>query len=422
MYSYVDSVYLGLTFGSKWERDSLTNLHLDQISMKNLFKDFQHVYLVLEHPANPDPIYADLEQFRLFQSTSDLTLQEFLTNLEGLAVSEIESLPSIETKEARYLNALQGSYRIDRCRIGFPTPVNYPTSDLPDLKLTRPDMDTDMSLLHTHGLMSVNGFYHRTDTDNNEAYIRDGAKTLLKTYENHVGLFSFLDLCAVEQVPIQEHQIFSPIDGDPLRTRININLERNLENKTVLMVLGGYLVLPEDQVFWQTGDSIFTLDLNRLPYIERLFESNAFIDLSEMNIPHPSSQMGDDVALIDELWSDEKIIKYLTLSQTFMVVLDIPRIEVDRTFVRSSGVAGALTTYQKPQLPLIMGHGRQVEYWRREERPYWSIMVKDPLYRNYILTQKLHESVQVINNHLDNVEPFQFGRGFLLRISGQPNN
>ncbi len=416
MYVYSDSVYLTRSVGSQWQKDSDTEVHLENKSMFDIFANYSKIYLILSHTIIEGLKYVDMDVFKEQYSSSNLTLSELLVLNGSNTLEYVVSIPDTAIKYARYGDAFRAKYKIDTTIIGVSLPDNYPEEDKKDLVLQRPLYNTDMATIHSHCLVSVNGYFHMTDTDGTKAYVYEGGNTLHKSKLNSLGILSFLDIGELTKIQLDPDRILAESEEGVLKDKIIFSVEEDLTNKSYILVLGGYLIFPSFNTFWQSGENTFSLDLNKLPYVERIFESDLYLDLSHLELE--DHMIGEHVYSIPELWSDETIKKYMTMSQSFLVLVDIPNLYTEKVFLKNSNTPGFFTAYQDPVLPLFINYGKVAEYWKTFEDGYWAVTVNDSYLRNYIITQQNIQNLIGINDHLDPTKPFTYSRGYLLNIYG----
>lgn len=416
MYVYSDSVYLTRSVGSQWQKDSVTEVHLETKSIFDIFANYSKIYLILTNNMVAGITYVDMDIFKEQYSSSSLTLSELLVLNGDNTLEYVDSIPDTTIKYAKYGDAFRAKYKIDTTIIGVSLPDNYPEEDKKDLVLQRPLYNTDMTTIHSHCLVSVNGYFHMTDTDGTKAYVYEGGNTLHKSKLNALGILSFLDIGQLTKIQLDPTRILAEADDGFLKDKIIFSVEQDLTNKSYMLVLGGYLIFPSFNTFWQSGENTFSLDLNKLPYVERIFESDLYLDLSHLEL---SDQiLGDHVYSAPELWSDETIKKYMTMSQSYLVLVDIPNLYTEKIFLKNSNTPGFFTAYQDPTLPLFINYGKIAEYWKTFEDGYWAVNVNDSYLRNYIITQQNIQNSIGINDHLDPTKPFTYSRGYLLNIYG----
>lgn len=409
MYTYVSAHVVSARPNSQFETKDIATTRINEVFAANRL-----ILLTVTHPAVQDPFVVSLEPLRLTYSQSLDYIQVVLNGLGDTALPVVDFDPSSSIRYAKYSDARRVGYRVELANMGQNYPDNYPEEALMDVVLSRPTYNTDMALLHTHALMSVNGFYHMTATDNTKAYILDGGKSYRVANKNHFGIWSFFDIGAVEKVPLDPLDIVPADPTKNLKDKIRFSVDVDLTGKSVFLVLGGYLVFQQDNIFTQVNDNSFLLDIKNLPHAARIMESDKFIDLSSLELTRPVDD--NTTYSVTEIFSDEVLRKYLTLSQSFLVVVDTPSLNVEKMELRETGTYSVFTTVQEPLYPLIIGNGRQIEYWRKQEEGAWALLIGDEFAKNYMaLMQPLPSGV--INDSLNSNEPVIPQHPLLLAVS-----
>ena len=414
MYTYVDTLAVEKSIGSTWTHYDTKNVMLRQV-----YGRFSKMILIVHDSYTDKEMYVNMMYYVTSLATSEQTVGEWLHDMNGLPLSTVTELPTADYKYAEYANAVLHGYKIMPAWMGNYVPDNYPLLDLPDLRLTRPRLPTNMELLHTHCMLSVNGYYHQTDATEDEAYIIQGGTTAAMHRCSHVGILSFMSIGAIQKQPWKKEQIVPLEEGGALKDGMILRTDVDLTDKSVFMIVGGYLVTPQDGVFYQNGDQTFVFQLKGIPYIERYFNSYKELDMSSMNVIKETSSTSADAINQDSLWSDEVIMQYMMLSQSFLVIVDSPELFFEHANVRVSNLPGFITSYQEPKWPLVMGYGKHVEYSRVKEYKWWALRVNDPYYRHFAFTTVPTQTLQTVS---DNLVPYNQAyfrtTGYLLKIGG----
>mgnify|MGYP000623845316 FL=1 len=222
MYSYIKSVCLARTAGSQWIEQNIAN-HV----VFSIYDTFSKVYVELSLPALPQNIYIDLDSLRAEFSSYAGTLNDLLVTLGSRTLETVPQLPNTEIKFVKYSDAIRARYKVDICKIGLNLPDNYPVDGKPDLVLTRPAYETDLTLIHSHCLVTVNGYVHMTDTDGTKAYVVDGGKTLQRSRMNKLGIMSFLDVGRLTKVKILPADISGQTPAGDLYNRTFFTVNRD---------------------------------------------------------------------------------------------------------------------------------------------------------------------------------------------------
>lgn len=409
MYNYQSALVLGRTIGAQWH-----DADLSHILVYDIFNNYTQVFLTLTNPYLDAPVHVDMNQLRARYSSYDGLLTQLLIDIGSETLPTVASLPNAQVRYAKYSDAFFSGYKVDTTKIGVGNLNGYTPSELVDLKITRPGSDTDVTLIHKYCLVTVNGYIHRTDCDNQNTYVYDGRKSLARCRENQAGILSFLDIGKLKQVPIDPANIYAQDTNSDLKTRAYFWVDEDLTNKSVALVLGGYLIFPEEQVFWQTSERTFAINFNAMPLIERLFESNMYLDLSFLDLDRYNNL--PDLMSVPELLSDDTLKKYMTMSQSFLVIIDAPNVFTNRTHLRDCKLPGMFTAFSDPTYPLFVNYGKMAEYWKTKEDGQWSVTVRDSFLRNFVLSSRPDAQLQVVSPAGVPTQKFYHSRGYMMQI------
>lgn len=413
MYIYVKSFVIARTFGSEWISPDISNLQI-----KAIYEKYFKAYLVVKDTLTDTEVNIDLEHYKHEYVESDLTIAQWLHALAGTVLKTIPVIEAAHMASVRYENAISTGYKYSLGRIGFPYPQNMTHDELHDLRIVRPNYPTNMRLLHTHCLLTVNGYFHQSDADEEAAWIVDGGKTAMKSRCSHTGILSFLDIGSVELVQITNEMISPLTQGEVLSEGLLIKLDKDLTSKSPIFFIGGYMIRPEPETFYQVGDSTWCLNLLGLPYFERVLESQKHLDLSSMELEHPDNHI-DGTLNREQLLTDKTIRAYLTLSQSFIAIVDTPELYFNKVFVRNSNLPGMITAFQEPTMPLVMGYGKCVEYSKIQESMYWALRVYDEWYKQFVWQTAPTSVNQFLSSQYQAWKPHLRSQAFLLDIRGK---
>lgn len=409
MYTFKTAIAVAKTAGARWGSVSIGSVPVYQ-----LFSLYRKMYITLGNTFLDGDVTIDMEILRLRYSTVTDTFSVFLVSLGDLALTPTVVPPVIKPKYAVYRDAFRTGYNVKPVLKTVADSVQLPDADKVDLKLTKTTPVTDMEVFFKNCLVSVNGYYHSTDFNGTDVFINDGAKTMRKSKQNQIGITSFLPIGNITNIRITSDMIFKQAVDSDLRKRIYVKTGAITAGKTIFLILGGYLILPETGSFWQTNDDTFAIDLSRMPFLQRIFESQQTLDLSSLGLDISSS---DITAInIDQLMTDDVLTKYLTLSQSFFCVINAETVFTNRIPIRSAGSPGMMIAYSEPNYPLVVGHGRMAEYWHVEEDGQWAVNMADSYRHNRVFMTVPESDLTVINS---NDTPHEFARssqGYLLEI------
>ena len=406
-YAYVGARALPTKPAAQWVDVDLSNTIVSKI-----YQEYQQIILTLS--LDGEEHYVDMAQLKARYATYNNKLSVLLLSLGSETLDYLTVRPGGRMDYIAYTDVKRVGYHTMRTKAGVVTPENYPVADLVDLELTRGSYSTDLSLIHTHGLASVNGFYHQTDTDGTRAFVLQGGNSVQTKNFGHVGVIDFTRIGRLQKPVIDMTTVVSVNPDALLYDGLKFTVEEDLTDKSYFLILGGYMVLPQDGVFWQCGDQDFQLNLFKLHYLERVLESREFIDLTPLELT--VSELNKDNINIEELTSDAVVKRYLSLSQSFMVIVDRKNLFWNKRYLRQAMMPGLFTSYQEPIYPLFVGYGRSAEYWKVHEDGYWGVTVEDSWFRNYIFDRQSKDTLVNVTSQLAMDRPYFHSQGFLLEI------
>jgi hypothetical protein len=416
-YIYVDSLAVPKGVNGMWSSPFLSDKSVD-----SLFRDYSIVYLKLKETTTDEEGYVNIEFFDDKRSYSGTLAAMLDANGENTIPLTPDLNIEARVREATYFDAIRHNFHVKLGIIGVPDAESYPRSEQKDLLVKKSVPGTHLKMLHTHGIPLVNGYLHRTDysPDENTVYVLGGGSTNTISNMNTIGFIDFRKVGRVEKIAITDDMI-SNLADKPLFRAASLNLEgkvHDLDKKTILLSVGGYLFYPKNDVFYRVDEDSWILSLSNTPYIERLIESSKNLDLTSLGMTD-LSLFGKHSVNSEEVTSDEFIRKYLKLSQSFIIAVGVNRMAFEKQYVRGANMPGIFTTPVEPTYPLMVGYGKFVCYWKEDkEDNIWQVTVDDSFYRRYILSE---DKLKVPRVYTDQEAPFRnnyFSNGYMLKIMG----
>lgn len=410
MYTFITAHCLARTITSTWKETNISKSLLNTV-----LTTYRKVYLIVKSAPINSNVIVDLDTLRSKYAGMNITISEMLAFHAGLPLVTTKELPNMKMKYVRYMTGYKAGYKFNIVKAGYKYSIPQESEYLPDLRITRPTYNTDLRELHTHCLTTVNGFVHATDTDGEAHYVLDGAKTMRISNDNRYGFLSFAEIGKLTKTSINIDHIQPAVEGMSLHDKIVFTVDEALVNKPFFLVLGGYLVFPENGVFWRVGENSFYLDLKRLPYLERLMESKEFIDIAHLGITNLS--MSGEAMDLREAFSDKVIKNYLTMSQSFFVSVDSDTFIANKYALRTTNIPGQFHSNVEPFVPMFVRNGRMVEYWTTKLDNTYVVSVPDAYYRNYALSYRDKTSERVTNDALLSQNPIYHTGALFLEIT-----
>ena len=349
-------------------------------TVSNLYETYRKLYVTLLTGNPAQTVYLDMDEIRPTYSDYDDTLAQLMIDIMDASLPTTSEPPIINTRAARFMDAFRAGYSVKTYSSLYGE--NAAPVDRNDALLTRARPKIDYELLYETTLVTVNGYYHRTDLMTGTGMVVYGAGESVRiSNQAQIGLLTFEGMCNVRTVPFTQDMIFKQDPSVDLAKATYIQSRLDLVGKNVIFVIGGYLHLIGG-VVTLVGDDLFKIDFNNYPLFDRFYEMKNYLDTSGFNLS--TSTVNEDQVAVEELLSDENIVALLLMSQSFMVVLDTPHLYEARNYVKSTGYPGSYIAYTAPNRPLVTGLGRHNEYWYRQEDDQYILTVYDNSVSNRI--------------------------------------
>lgn len=364
MYTLVSAIAEPLGGDSRWKEVSIGSL-----AMRAIYSTYANAVAVLTNSFLNHPVALDLALIRATWGTSDLTLSQVLASLGSASLPTSDTIPTLATRYARYQDAFRAGYKITPKHPLYAIDMDVPLADKRDLALQREDVD--YLDFRKYAMVSVNGYWHQVDSDNLAVYVKDGDVSRQKSGQATIGVFSFKNLGELTYVPITPEMVYKQRPEQQLRHTAYIDVGQDLSDYTVILVLGGYMHVLDKNTFFRTGDRGLAVSVENLPLFERYHESRQMLDFS--SLPLQLTNRNDSQVGVSDLLSDACIRAYLTLPQSFIVLLKNTRVFATRYPIRATPAPGVFTSYVKPEWPLVLGYGKNANYWSTFEDGQWSV-------------------------------------------------
>lgn len=412
MYSLVSAIGVPVAAGSRW-----TAISIGSLSMSAIFQQYRRVIATLSNPALTANVGLDFDVIRQTTQGLSTTFAAYLTANGSASLPTITgTIPTIKPVYAKYADAFHAGYTV--------TPVGpyqaidspIPAPDRTWLYLTKAGVD--FTLFENSCLVSVNGFYHWSETNGAGIYVKNGDVSRQKSLAAQVGITSFREVGSITTIPITAGMLYKPDSTVPMRYRTYINLGVSMTGKVPMLVLGGYLHVLDPKTFVQVNDTSIMVDVENLPILNRYYESSPYLDFSSLALPSNnvnSSQIG-----VSDLLGDAALTAYFTLSQSFVVLLDETNVFVDRSYLRTTTFAGKYISGIPPIYPLVNGFGRTCEYWYKlEDTKYtqYAVNVRDGIEYNYLFNTVMDASVlRTVTDQIDPDNPGTYSPAYFNLI------
>lgn len=356
------------------------SIDISTITVANLYYEYRKVILTLQTGNPAVTVYLDMDEVRDTYSTYNDTVAQLLIDIMEASLPTTAVAPDIRTRTARFMDAFRAGYAVKPYNTLYGE--NVAMSDRVDALLSRSSPVADYSLFYNTTLVTVNGFYHRTDLSAGKGIIvYKASESLRKSNQNQIGLLTFDTMTTIQTIPIADSMIYKQDDNVPLSQAAYINTNIDFTNKSVVFVIGGYMHFVSD-IITKVGESLFKIDFANYPLFDRFYEMRHHLDVSSFNLS--TSTVNPDQIAVEELQTDENIKALLLMSQSFIVALDTAHLYTEKNYVKGTGYPATYIGFTTPNKPLVAGLGRHLEYWYRREDDQYILTVYDNAVSNRI--------------------------------------
>lgn len=352
---------------AQWKNHDVVNLTPAQINAT-----FRKLYLTLQGEGQSGSINVDISSLSLQLDWQEDTLAAIFANWGNQAFTPVE-LPNYRAERVIFGEAFRLGYEVNRAKPGS----HYSSTGLPtektELQIYRSDID--MERFSRQCVMMANGYLYRHEYSNGIVYVPGAGYSLAAgDKRNNVGFLSFEKIGDVSQIPITEAMVRKASPSTKLADKclIQIPQEVDTNGKTIMLVLAGHLYFMGD-VVRQTADRLLRIRMEVVPVMERFIESRGCIDYSGLGL---DDHLGDRFDL-EEFFSDDVMRKYIAHPQSFLLVVDTPRISYSLQYIKNLPLPGRFISRKEPTAPLRVSHNRFAEYWSVEDGGEWLICVAD---------------------------------------------
>lgn len=360
MYTLERARYRKDRMSGRWAEGDLSNEPVTTLTTK-----FGAVVLYIRWPGPGTGNYKALDFYKVTSWLNDvsptMTVQGWLTSIGNKTLPFEAEFPSEKENLVRYAQAWHAGYVIQpRSRVGHALSESSKFMK-EDLIMTHPTHD--YAGYDKFCLTTVNGYFHITDFTEFGIRIVDGNKSVRRANDNQIGVYSFETIGEITKHPITIDMLTKP-DPDYLMADnlfLTVPPDIDIDNKTVLLVVGGYLQVL-GKTFLPVSERTFKVSLGSNMFLDRYIQSVRQLDVDRLGLTlDPKSPT---LMSTKELFSDQTTLRYMTLSQSFLVVVDSPSLFQEYEPVESLHLPGRFIDKDGPNLPMVGAYGKMLDYHR----------------------------------------------------------
>jgi hypothetical protein len=398
-YTYVSAVARATRQTVQWEA-----VNLSQVPLNTILQDYYEVSIELSNPFDPANTYlttSTLQQVAPAVIPSP-TLTAWLVSLGNSALPTIAQAPQTTTSPVLYADAWQAGFVANLTDINAAPDAQIPPSGMDDLLLTKPGLD--MANMSNYILTTVNGHLHLSGGSINGLYVIDGGKSGRIANNNHVGILDFLNVGTVQQIPITADMVYKPNTNWSYSQAVWIDVGVSMTNKIL------------DDTYVKTGDQSIKIFFNRIDFPQRLYQSMNFIDLSSLPLDRGPSGAASEQFTVASLYSDEVIAAYLTLSQSFVILVDVVDFYTLTHQLEACNVPGRYFGTSLQQFPLVGPCGKLYDYRLSLEEDTYVYGCESMEWAHYLFESMDWLNYLSLGGNRDGHRPWSNGKGYLLEF------
>ncbi len=275
--------------------------------------------------------------------------------------------PTLEFGYSEYipLNYHLGT-KIQPAKSGYHPSHDVSIDDYDDIIVTLPDIS--QRHVHDYCLFTVNGFVFNSKYQDYGVRVCHAGDLVRNSEEFNGGIINFEKVGKVKQVPITPNMITKIDTGKTWFDKITIDTTTYVGDKSVGIVIGGYLHLLDDMVK-VIGPTTVTLSMRNYALLDRISNSMKELDLTFMGL--------DDInnsSSVGEFLNEDNIYKYLTSKYSFLVIIDNPNLEIDKYSVSTMAMSGTYIVGKDQRLGFLTDQiGKAIDYWPIYECGQWAL-------------------------------------------------
>ena len=418
MYTLVSAIGKSFASAGRWE-----SVDIGAMPLSEIYANYLKVYAVLTNPFVTGQVSLDLSQIQAADGGLSITFNEFLAQNGDALLPTSTTIPTLNPKYAEYKDGFKAGYKVQPVNKLAAPDAQLPLSDKTWLYLTKTDgqgNSIDFDLFYKSVMVTINGYFHNIDAISTAAWVMDGMKSRNVSKQNQIGMLNFQNLGSLQYIALTPQMIYKQNDAQAYRNQMYVNLGVDTTNKTIMLVLGGYLHILDTKTFYRVGPSAIAINFNNLPILERYHESMQYLDFSDL----PFDRDANDPSKINvaDFLSDENLVAYATMSQSFVVLLDNPEVFIEYDKVYTGKLTNILVSNQEPKYPLVNGHGKIADYWSVEEDGRWALTVYDNRWHQRTYNTIDWRNADCVNKARQSQQTVIPSRAFFLKIGTDFNS
>lgn len=402
---YVAQKAIGVRLGinKRWENIALTT------PVQQMFQHYRRVQLELLPQDAAAAVFLDLQELAPTYSQFAGTIADLLVSIGDASLPTTVTGITLDPKRATYRDAFQAGYRVQPVGQLNTIDESVPNHMQPNIRLTREGFN-DYRYAFEHMLVSINGYYHQTDTDGiNGLMVVDAMKSVVRSDQNQIGLLSFSQMCSLQTLRITDAMMDLSNPVQPI-----ITLPSSASAKSLMISFGGVLLFVDGQTLTRVGETSYKIDLGKMQLVDTYYEAINYLDMTSLGLN--TSAANNRQIVKDDLVTESVVRAWLKLSQSFLVVLDTPVLYTQRKHLGRSGFPGIYFAYTQPNNPIVLEDGRSPSYWTEYDDKQWRITLYNNVVGNDLYYTNPAPAWRTVSESHAPGDPARISRAYELEI------
>lgn len=366
------------------ENTRMSEAQVGDVLVRDLVTKYSVVRLILTHPAIKNKVSLDINDVlsRIYQANPSFTVDQWLTSLGNESLPVKDTVPKIVTASVKYNDAFNAGYTLNRIHPTSGEGNEMPDEDLTDIRITRGIVDYKQ--FYESIVVSVNGLLHISDYSTAGVKVKDAGRSVSYSNKNTIGLMSFREVGKLSFEPIKADMLKPLNEGRLLKDGFSISLPKvNLDGKVAMLSIGGFLHFGNDR-YNVNGDHSIMVDWAKIPFAHRYYDSNKLIDLSSFNQTMVRNDAHGDALDLNQALSDESIRAYMSLPQSFIILLETDHFFYQQHQLERTALLGRYYAYEPPAYPLQLDNGLLPPYVAIKEDDVYTVAIEDNNINRYV--------------------------------------
>lgn len=383
---------------------------IDAMTLFQVFAQYSSIYAIVTTTTDPTEVAMDLYRLPYQVRYLNNTLQEWFSTI-GNATLPTQPVPQGQRQAfVQFWNLFQEDFDIRLANRGIHPDLELIDDQEIDVLVSKPGANYEA--INNYCLITVNGFIHRVDHNSHGVYALGGGRSRRHSGKSDVGLLDFQHIAPIKTIPITSDLLFKRDEAVPYSSAVYFKLPESIGQRRAMLVIGGWLH-PLTADYSIVADNLIKFDTKNYPWFKRYIQTKDYLDLSELGI----EKLPNGAYSQDQLYSDAVFEKWLTMEQSFIVLIDVPQLDVGFAELQATKLPGRYYAATKPQYPIVVGDGRLAEPVITFEKHKWVVALDNYMSDNLVFETMPWRGNAAIEYRRQSSNPTDYAQAKSLMIS-----